>query len=223
LVGRDRNVVGQHAVSRFGAEILVLDDGFQHHRLRRDLDVVMLDAGIGLGNGWVLPRGPLREPVDAMRYAHAIGSVDGALPAEAEAIVSRFCPGALRFDARRRPVALRPLAGGAATSPRALRGAAVGILAGIGQPASLRRTLERLGARVVAERCFGDHHRYRRRDVAGLSRAAGLWITTEKDAPKIHPAWTAGVDVRVLAIELEVDDEHALLDWIEMRLRQGAG
>jgi tetraacyldisaccharide 4'-kinase len=221
LVARDRALAGLRALALFGAEILVLDDGFQHHRLRRDLDVLMLDAGMGLGNGWVLPRGPLREPVDAMRYAHAIGSVDGELPAEAEAFVSRFCPGALRVRARRRPVALRPLAGGAATSPLALRGAAVGILAGLAHPASLRRTLERLGARVVAERSFRDHHRYRRRDVAGLSGTARLWITTEKDAPKIHPAWTAGVDVRVLAIELEVDDENATLDWIERRLREG--
>ena len=219
LVARDRALAGLRALALFGAEILVLDDGFQHHRLRRNLDLLMLDAGMGLGNGWVLPRGPLREPVDAIRYAHAVGVVDGELPPEAEALLARWCPGARRLRARRRPVALRPLAGGASTSPAALRGAEVGILAGIAQPASLRRTLERLGARVVAERCFRDHHRYRRSDVEGLSREAGLWITTEKDAPKILPAWTAGTDLRVLAIELEVADEGEVLDWIEQRLR----
>jgi tetraacyldisaccharide 4'-kinase len=222
LVARDRALAGLRALALFGVEILVLDDGFQHHRLRRDLDLLMLDAGMGLGNGWVLPRGPLREPVDAMRYAHAVGIVDGELPPEAEEIVARFCPGAFRFRARRRPIALRPLAGGAPTSLAALRGAKVGILAGIAQPASLRRSLEQLGARVVAERCFRDHHRYRRSDLAGLSRGAGLWITTEKDAGKIHPAWTAGADLRVLAIELEVAEEREILDWIEKGLRQAA-
>jgi len=219
LVARDRALAGLRALALFGAEILVLDDGFQHHRLWRNLDLLMLDAGMGFGNGWALPRGPLREPLDAIRYAHAVGVVDGELAPEAEALLARFCPGALRLRARRRPVALRPLAGGAPTSPGALRGAEVGILAGIAQPASLRRSLERLGARVVAERCFRDHHRFRRRDVADLRRGAGLWITTEKDAPKILPAWTAGVDVRVLSIELEVDDERAVLDWIEKHLR----
>ncbi len=219
LVARDRELAGLRALALFGAEVLVLDDGFQHHRLRRDLDVVMLDAGLGLGNGWVLPRGPLREPVEAIRYAHAVGVVDGELAPEEEAALARWCPGAFRFRARRRPLALRPLAGGPARGPGALRGLEVGMLAGIAYPDSLRRSLEALGARVVAERCFGDHHRYRPADVAGLARAAGLWVTTEKDAAKIHPAWVAGADLQVLAIELEVADERAVLDWIEARLR----
>ena len=219
LVARDRVLAGLRAHALFGAEILVLDDGFQHHRLRRDLDVVLLDAGLGLGNGWVLPRGPLREPVEAIRYAHALGVVDGELPPGEEASLARWCRGALRFRARRRPLALRPLAGGPAQGPDALRGAEVGILAGIARPASLRRSVEALGARVVAVRRFPDHHRYRPGDVAGLAREAPLWVTTEKDAPKIQPAWAAGADVRVLAIELEVADERAVLDWMEARLR----
>jgi len=219
VVARDRTLAGLRALALFGAEILVLDDGFQHHRLQRNLDVVMLDAGLGLGNGWVLPRGPLREPVEAIRYAHAVGVVDGELSPEEEAALARWARGALRFRARRRPVALRALAGGPAQSPEVLRGASVGILAGIAQPDSLRRSVEGLGARVVAERAFPDHHRYRRSDVAGLARAARTWVTTEKDALKIHPAWVAGADVRVLAIELEVAEERAVLDWIEARLR----
>jgi tetraacyldisaccharide 4'-kinase len=219
LVARDRELAGLRALALFGVEILVLDDGFQHHRLRRNLDLVMLDAGLGLGNGWVLPRGPLREPVEAIRYAHAVGVVDGEPAPEVEAALARFCPGAFRFRALRRPSALRPLAGGAPRSPGALRGLDVGILAAIGYPDSLRRSVETLGARVVAVRCFPDHHRYRPRDVAGLARAAELWVTTEKDAAKIQPAWVSGADLQVLAIELEVADERAVLDWIETRLR----
>jgi tetraacyldisaccharide 4'-kinase len=219
LVARDRALAGLRAHALFGAEVLVVDDGFQHHRLHRNLDVVMLDAGIGFGNGWVLPRGPLREPVQAVRFAHAVGVVDGELAPHEEALLARWCPGALRFRARRRPLALRPLGGGAAQPPSALRGAEVGLLAGLARPASLRRTLEALGARVVAERGFPDHHRYRARDLAGLGRAARLWVTTEKDAPKLHAAWAAGADVRVLSIDLAVDSEPALLDRLEARLR----
>jgi len=222
LVARDRARAGLRALSLFGAEILVLDDGFQHHRLRRDLDLVLLDAGIGFGNRRVLPRGPLREPVSAVRWAHAVGVVDGELRPEEEALLARFAPGAFRFRAARRAHALRPLAGGPAQAPGWLRGRAVGMLAGIARPASLRRTLEALGARVVAERRFRDHHRYAAADVAGLAGLAPLWITTEKDAPKIHPAWVGGADVRALAIELEVEAEVAVLDWIEVRLRERA-
>jgi tetraacyldisaccharide 4'-kinase len=218
LVGRDRALVGLRAISGFGAEVLLLDDGFQHHRLARDLEIVLFD-GAGLGNGRVLPRGPLREPRGALRFADAIGVVDGPLPAEDEALLRRLAPGALRFAGRRRPVWLRPLGGGTSTPPESLAGTEVGLLAGIARPEGLRRTLEGLGARVVVERVFPDHHRYRAADVADLVRHGVVWITTEKDALKLPASWTAGARVLVLGIELEVEAPERLLDWLEARLR----
>jgi tetraacyldisaccharide 4'-kinase len=218
LVGPSRAVVGLRAVSAFGAGVLVLDDGFQHHALARDLDLLVLD-GAGLGNGRVLPRGPLREPPAAVRLAQAIGVVDGPLPERDEALLRRLAPAARRFEARRVPAALRSLGGGAAEAPAWLQGRPVGLLCGIARPTAFRRTVEGLGARVVAERCFRDHHAYRARDLAGLAAAAPLWVTTEKDAFKILPGWT-GADLRVLIIELEVDEPDALLDWVEERLHE---
>jgi tetraacyldisaccharide 4'-kinase len=103
-------------------------------------------------------------------------------------------------------------------TPASLRGTRVGLLAGIASPASFRRTLETLGAEVVAERVFPDHHRYHARDVAHLA-GASLWITTEKDAAKILPRWVAGAELKVLAIELEVDEAGAFVDWLERTLR----
>jgi tetraacyldisaccharide 4'-kinase len=219
LVGRDRGLVGLRALAAFGADVLVLDDGFQHHRLHRDLDVLCLDGRLGLGNRRVLPRGPLREPLRALARADALGVVDGPLAPEDEALVERLAPGARRFRARRRPAALRPLRGGPGAAPDALAGCDVGLLAALAQPRGFRRTLESLGARVVAERTFPDHHAYRPRDLRGLGREAPLWVTTEKDAVKITPSWLAGTDVRVLSIALEVEEPDALLDWIESRLR----
>lgn len=217
LVGRDRGVVGLRAISAFGADVLVLDDGFQHHRLARDVEIVAFD-GAGLGNGHVLPRGPLREPLAALRGADAVLVVDGPLPAADAERIRAAAPGASWFSARRNPVSLRPLAGGAGTPPATLRGVRVGLVAGIARPASLRRTLETLGAQVVAERVFPDHHRYRARDLADLA-GAGVWITTEKDAAKILPRWVAGAELRVLEIELEVDASGAFVDWLERTLR----
>jgi len=220
LVGRDRGLVGLRAMAAFDAELIVLDDGFQHHRLHRDLDVVSFDGRLGLGNRRVLPRGPLREPLGALSRADAVGVVDGPLPESDEGVLARRAPHAHRFATHRRPAALRPLSGGASVPLESLRGADVGLLAAVAQPASVRRTLEALGARVVAERLFRDHHRYAARDLAGLAAAAPRWITTEKDAVKLVPSWTGRARVDVLAIELAVDAPAALLDWIEAALRR---
>ena len=217
LVGPDRRVVGLRAIAAFGVDVLVLDDGLQHHRLARDVEVVAFD-GSGLGNGHLLPRGPLREPLSALRGADALLAVDGPLPLPDADAISAHAGRARWFSARRRPVSLRPLAGGAALPPQQLAGLCVGLLSGIARPASLRRSVEALGATVVAERSFPDHHRYHERDLRDLD-AATLWITTEKDALKILPRWTHGVDVRVLVAALEVEAGDAFVDWLERTLR----
>jgi tetraacyldisaccharide 4'-kinase len=103
-----------------------------------------------------------------------------------------------------------------------LNGAAVGLISGLARPTSLRNTVEQLGAQVVTERNFRDHHRYGPRDVRYLYRNAPLWITTEKDAIRINPDWIGRADVRVLSIKLEVEQEGLLLDWLEASLRQPA-
>jgi tetraacyldisaccharide 4'-kinase len=219
LVADDRGVAGLRAIAAFGAEVVVLDDGFQHHRLARDVEIVAIDGGLGLGNGRVLPRGPLREPRGALRRADAVVVIDGPLPAAEEAHLQRLTPGAERLVARRRPVGWRPLGGGALAPATDLAGLRVGLLAGIARPASLRRSVEALGARVVAERFFRDHHAWRSQDVRDLEPGVSTWITTEKDAVKMVAAWTGGADVRVLSIELEVETADAFANWLEQRLR----
>lgn len=218
LVGRDRAWVGLRAIAAFGADVLVLDDGLQHHRLARDVEIVCFD-GAGLGNGRVFPRGPLREPLAALRGTDAVLVVDGPLADADATAIRRAAPRAMWFAARRRPVSLRPLAGGAGFPPAALAGQSVGLLAGIARPAGFRHTLESLGANVIATRVFPDHHRYRERDLAGLVDEAKRWVTTEKDAAKILPRFAGAADVRVLDIELEPEDPQGLVDWVERTLR----
>jgi tetraacyldisaccharide 4'-kinase len=233
LVGRDRNVVGHHAVSKFGAEILVLDDGFQHHRLPRDLDIVSLDAHAGLGNGRVLPAGPLREPACALKHAdwlcvidahperpvtrdpHAgLASLPGSSPRLAQLARDRFV-----FRATRRPAGLFSLDGRARLAPAELAGRRIGLICGIARPGSFRRSVESLGAEVIAERFLPDHHAYGARDLADLAAGAETWLTTEKDAIKILPSWVRGVSMWVLRIELEIEDESAVLDALERSLQ----
>lgn len=218
LVGPQRGIVGLRAVSAFATEVLILDDGFQHHALARDFELLIFDAASGLGNGKVLPRGPLREARSVVSRAHAIGVVDGDLSDADARFLARAAPDALRFRARRRPVSLRALRGGPRFSPHTLEGMQVGLLCGIGSPTGFRQTLEALGASVVAQRRFPDHHRYRRGDLRSLSKQAPVWVTTEKDAIKLRPEWARGGDVRVLRVELEVDDEGELLGALAPRL-----
>ena len=87
------------------------------------------------------------------------------------------------------------------------------------RPASVRRTLERLGAHVVEERRFRDHYEYTQKDCRDLDHSTLMWITTEKDALKILPDWLGDNTLWFLRIEVEIDDEDAVLDRLEARLQ----
>lgn len=231
LVGRDRRVVGHHAVSTFDAQIVILDDGFQHHRLARDLDIVCIDGPGGFGNRRLLPAGPLRESISTLRHADWLCVIDGRsggpastgeAPREAEIISSFESSGCDVVWASRSPVELVSLDQSGKLSLDSLRGRRIGLLSGVARPASVRRTLETLGARVVAERRFLDHHEYTAKDCSDLDHSALMWITTEKDAFKILPEWLGDDTLWVLRIEIEIDEEDAVLDRLEAWL-QAAG
>jgi 3-deoxy-D-manno-octulosonic-acid transferase len=228
LVGADRRVVGHHAVSAFDAEIVILDDGFQHHRLARDLDIVCIDGPGGFGNRRLLPEGPLREPLSALGKADWLCVMDGqgADPdangcelREGETIRSFEASGREVIWAKRRPVELASLDHSGSMPLESLRGRRVGLLSGVARPASVRATLESLGAHVVVERRFRDHHKYAEKDCNDLDHSGLLWVTTEKDAFKILPEWLAGHSLWVLRIEVEIEGENDVLDRLESRLQ----
>lgn len=249
LVGADRVRVGHQAVALFDTEILILDDGFQHHGLDRDFDLVCLDAHAGVGNGRLLPAGPLREPVSALKHADAFCWV-GVEGAEDPGIGAGPAPGRprrlLRAIGDERPVhaAVRraldcvPLGGGPACPTESLAGECVGLVSGLARPAGFRRLVEGLGATVVRELRFPDHYAYAPEDLAPLrdghghgrgsdgsdaaseERPPSRWLTTEKDAFKILPDWVSPTRVDVLRIGVVVEDDDALLDRVEATLRE---
>jgi len=205
LVGPRRAVLASQAVAR-GADVLLLDDGLQHHQLERDLDVVVMDASNPLGNGRLLPRGPLREPLDSLRR------------------VRRGLLWLTRCDLPRAAELPRlPLSGPvesafAARDARPLEGKAAFLFAGLARPPSFDALVRACGAKVVGSRWFGDHHAYSSRDLQQLRRAAELagaevLVTTEKDAVRLAPAQLTGpppiaslpVDLRILAGEEALD------------------
>lgn len=219
LAGRNRKALGLRAMALFGSELLVLDDGFQHHRLHRDLNLVCFDARFGLGNGHVLPRGPLREPVSALRFADALiwtrvpedGSTrdDPRLPA----VLPRFRAYVHARELRGPRGQLQPI--------DSLKGVAVGLLSAIARPDRLRADVEAMGARVALVKTFADHHLYTRGELEALDPAL-RWITTSKDAVKIPPGWPAGARIEVLEEEVECPERAQLLDWLEAGLARRA-
>jgi tetraacyldisaccharide 4'-kinase len=219
LAGRDRAALGLRALALFGSEVLLLDDGFQHHRLARDIDLVCIDGGLGLGNRHVLPRGPLREP--ARRLAAADALVITRAAATRPEDVDSLPLGPPRFRVEIQPRRIRDLATGEGSSTESLKGRRVGLLAAIARPDRLRQDLARLGAEVVAERVFPDHHRYAPQEIAQLD-GGFPWVMTGKDAVKIPPDWASGRRLWVLEEEVRREGALELLEWLGARLNRPA-
>lgn len=213
-VGADRVALAQRARDA-GTEVALLDDGFQHRRLARDVDLLVVDARAPLGNGRLLPAGPLREPPSAARRATAVwlrcATPDAPLPAP-------FAPLPV-VRARHVPWDVVDETGGALPLER-LCGRRVLAFAGLARPSGFVSSLGALGAEVVATRLFPDHHAFRTPELQALAaEAASLGatlVTTEKDLVRLPASapetWTLRQRVELLSGQ----------DWIES-LARGEG
>ena len=167
VVGKDRRVTGALAQSRFGPDVIVLDDGMQFWQLHRDLDIVLLNACAPFDNGWTFPRGLLREPSSHLRRAGIIILTNARRASavqlkDAQTRVARLAPHAPVFKADLVPDTLRPLHGGPPQPPDMLQGRSVIALSALGNPASFEATLSALGANIVrAFRLSGSSARVR--------------------------------------------------------------
>jgi len=193
-IAHDRKA-GILAAAAAGADLIILDDGFQNPGVAKDFSFIVIDHGYGFGNGEVFPAGPLREPA-ARGLARADAVIllgEGAelpLPPELPRLEARF----------------------AVTAAPPLGGKRVLAFAGIGRPAKFYATLADQGALIAATRDFADHHPYRPEEVASLieeaSKAEALPVTTEKDWVRLPEA----LRDRVAKVEIAVEwaDEAAL-------------
>jgi tetraacyldisaccharide 4'-kinase len=201
------------AIEKHRAEVLILDDGFQHHRLGRDLDVVTVDATLPFGGGYCLPRGMLREPVRALRRSDVVVVTRSDLVSATDLRpilerVRRAAPKAILAEAVHRPSFVRSLTDLSERDPDTLAGKAVFAACGIGNPAAFEGTLTALGARIVGRRRFADHHAYQSGEIESLRREAGaagadILITTLKDAVKWPPLEGPGPEPAVLGVRVE--------------------
>ena len=208
-------------------DVLILDDGFQHWRLARDLDIVMLDALCPFGHGYRLPRGRLRDAPAALARAGAVvinraGHLDDGARTALEARVRRHSEAPVAYVDVEPQVLVR---GDDHAEPESLAGAAVHAVCGLGQPHGFHTTLEGLGACIVARTQMADH---RGLSEAGWSRvreeasAAGAdrIVITRKDAVKLQPL---PPDLTVLDVGLRcLSGRDALLDAVEQALVSAA-
>jgi len=225
VIGAAREQTGRLACEEFQPAALILDDGFQHRRLFRDLDLVLVNARMPL-SGWpIFPHGPMREPLASLSRAQVIvvTKVDQSreLVAALQERLRMINPDALIATAMHEPDTLQDLAGEMPVPLDRLTGMSVSLVSSIGDPDGFEQTVRQLGSSVVSHAVYPDHHAYSRRDwdevVQGACAAgAQALVTTEKDAVRLSPfkdvaasaalpVWVLRVRMRFLSGESELD------------------
>ena len=213
LVGKDRLVNGQMALQRFGIRGFLLDDGYQHLQLHRDLNILLIDSNIGFGDNSLLPRGILREPLSHLRRADLFLLTKMEHTETCEALKSKLHeihPSSPIFHSHYESAGL--------IGPkeeweecRSLKGKKVLALSGIANPIYFSHLLKKCGMEVIKEEIFPDHHLYTQKDLASIEeKSKGLdWIvTTEKDMLKLKNLKIDHLPLRALRIEVKIWEEE---------------
>jgi tetraacyldisaccharide 4'-kinase len=227
LQGPDRARLAQTAVEELESEILVLDDGFQHRRLHRDLDLVLIDATNPWGHGYLLPRGLLREPVSSLRRADAVILTRCDLVADAALEGIRMKVRGVKMmpiaESTHRPGAWRN-ASLATVALDAFKQRPVAGFCGLGNPEAFRQTLVKLGLDVIAWRTFPDHHPYSREDIESLRAwarelpADAVLATTQKDLVKIRLDRLGDRELWALVIQMQITAGQDALEGMLRRV-----
>ena len=233
LAGKNRIHSGKLACERFHPECIVLDDGFQHLALHRDVDLVLLDAHRPAGNGHLLPRGPLREPLAALRSADAFVLTRSGLAGDVPVPTLDVPPlGKPIFRSNHREmirglvhpgqaIDVLPVAGEGDSNSGLISGRRVYRFSGIADNARVDASIEKLGAIIVGKMDFRDHHFYDDREIAVIEAEASrchaeMVLTTEKDAVRLM-GWAAfSIPLGIVGIVLEMipEDRLAFETWL---------
>ena len=217
LVCDQRAIAARLAERALGATVLVLDDGFQHRQVARDVDIVAV-AAADL-DGRRIPFGTLRESPASLRRAHAI-VVDGSeSPAALDAL------GAAIFKMTRTLGAPRPIDPGGDVPPA---GAKIVAVAGIAHPDRFKTLLAQRGWDVARLLPYRDHHHFTARDLANVSQAVrdtGAWgvLTTEKDGVRLLPLRPLPVSIAYVPLDIRLDGPQPFDDWLVGKVRKAHG
>jgi len=234
-VGRNRAESGAFCIDKLGSDVILLDDGFQHLALYRDINIVLADAERPFGNGRTLPRGPLREPACEIERADAL-VLTRALPFSPAPEI--WPSGRPCFRACHRPTGLLehrflkapgPLPETRAMLPLSiLKGIRVAAFSGIADNAVFLDTVAGLGGKIVLRRGFDDHHPYSPDELKGLfadarKLGAEILVTTEKDAVRIAETPGGSPPLLALCVEFSFYDQALFADWLKKSLESLTG
>jgi tetraacyldisaccharide 4'-kinase len=199
-IGADRYEAG----CRLRAAVFLLDDGFQHARVHRDLDIVVLDGLDPLAGGYTFPAGRLREPLGALERADAV-VISRSERRRFDGLLKLLPPGVPVFYGATNVIGFEENASGEVLPPNSFEGKEVYAFCGLGNPEAFRRTLVDLGCIIVGFRAFADHHPYTMQDLGQIERAAkaSAIVTTEKDAVRLPRAigFSLLIEVQVPGLE----------------------
>ncbi|HPK54273.1 MAG TPA: tetraacyldisaccharide 4'-kinase, partial [Smithellaceae bacterium] len=211
LAGAKRALTGQAAIAQFDTDVLICDDAFQHRQIFRDINIVLLDAERPLGNGYLLPRGELREPAESLRRADCIvltrADKSGNPPDEIAQIACEQSIPVFRSVHRLKEM-VRPRES-LSLPPEEFRGKSVCAFCGIARPASFKKSLLDAGMHILSFIDFPDHYAYKSDDLEAIQKHfsaqnADYWMTTEKDAMRLegHPdflkmIWTLRMEMEI--------------------------
>jgi len=218
IINPDRLAGAMEAVRKHHAQVLVMDDGFQHRRLHRDIDIVTIDATLPFGFDRMLPAGLLREPVSALKRAQAAVITRSDLVSQdnlkkLSLVINGINPKAAVAMTIHAPVCAMS-ADDKRISLEQLRGRKVFAFCGIANPDAFFETINRLGAEVAGTKIFDDHHNYTAKDISAIydeaaKSGAGMLLTTEKDFNKIGlPANASQLVLAYLAVKLKFISGH---------------
>ncbi len=217
LVDKNRVKAGAYAIKKFGCDTLVLDDGFQYLPLKGRLNLLLVDKTNPFGNGHLLPRGILREPISHLRRASYVflTKSNGERDIELERLIQEHNPGVDIIECAHRPKYLQRFGATAAAGPGArepltyLKGKRVLAFSGIATPESFEKFLRDFGALLVGRERYLDHYRYAAEDLAELfalaqRSGAECLVTTEKDAVRMSETMRCPLPLYYLRLEIEI-------------------
>ncbi|MBO6179544.1 MAG: tetraacyldisaccharide 4'-kinase [Selenomonadaceae bacterium] len=233
LIGAERAITGRYAIEHFGAEVAILDDGYQHWQLNRDIDILLVDAVNVFGNGHILPRGTLREPISHISRADVclMTKVDQAAEGSIEYIrdtVHKHNDKALIVESIHQPKTFIPMErwfdhiGEVGIPVSEIKGRRIMAVSAIGNPASFEQTLSDLGAVIVESLRYPDHHEYTVKEMESVFRQADsedaeAIVITEKDAVKFPPEVLGGeIKIPVYVISVEVTFQEGAKEFREL-------
>jgi len=215
LVGPDRIANSKRAFYDFGVDTVILDDGFQHHKIYRDMDMVLVDATNPFGNHELIPRGILREPITALKRADiiVINKADSrsARLDEAHEAINRFGKPDCVLEAVYKPVELYDIATGKGRGLNIIEKKKVCLVSSIANPGYFRQNVAGLGAEAIeSEFEFMDHYNYKREDFFKIEKECRLFgvdfiVVTKKDAVKIKRLLSMSNWLDIPMLVLEVD------------------